>query len=217
MKLYPIMANIENAQVTVIGAGEVALRKVQDLCDAGALVKVIAPEMLPEFKALHNVLEDRLTLVEREYVSGDLAGSVLVFSATNDIAVSKAVFEEAASEGLLINAVDDPPNCSFFVPSFRRAGDFILAVSTSGASPAFAARMCRELEDYLPERIEEALVGLRQVRTLLKTDADFAELDVYDRGKLLSKIANDDALLDLLAGAVEDDTVKDFITFMIQK
>lgn len=216
MSLYPIMINMEGAHVTVIGAGEVALRKVQDLYEAGAVIKVVAPDMLPEFKALKNVLGERIELVEREYIRGDLAGSILVFAAADDDATNKAVFAEAEEAKIFINAVDDPPNCSFFVPSFTRMGDFVMSVSTSGASPAFAARMRRELEEHVPENVEELLDGLRQTRRLLKTDTDFGELTVYDRGRLLSKIANDDSLLELLAEAVQDNSVKEFIAFMVQ-
>jgi precorrin-2 dehydrogenase/sirohydrochlorin ferrochelatase len=43
MKLYPVMINLEERLVTVIGAGEVALRKVEDLLDAGARVRVVSP------------------------------------------------------------------------------------------------------------------------------------------------------------------------------
>ncbi|MCL2026376.1 MAG: bifunctional precorrin-2 dehydrogenase/sirohydrochlorin ferrochelatase [Leptospirales bacterium] len=215
MNLYPAMINIENRKVTVIGAGEVAFRKVQDLLDAGALVKVVAPQFHPDFAVLKEVFEERLECLERAYARGDISGSMLVFSATDDPDTNKAAFEEAAEFNILINAVDDPPNCSFFVPSFIRRGELIVAVSTSGASPAFAARMRRELEEQIPNGVEDALAGLRIVRTLLKDDPDFNAIDYYGRGKLLNKIANSDFILDSLVGAVQDDSVKDFLKFLI--
>ena len=215
MNLYPAMINIENRKAAVIGAGEVALRKVQDLLDAGALVKVIAPQFHPAFADLKEIFEERLECLERSYNKGDISGSMLVFSATDDQNVNKAVFEDAAEFNILINAVDDPPNCSFFVPSFIRRGDLIVTVSTSGASPAFAARMRRELEEHIPTGVEEALAGLRTVRALLKEDPDFGNIDYYGRGKLLSKIANSDFILDTLVSAVQDDSVKDFLKFLI--
>lgn len=215
MILYPAMINIEDRLVTVIGAGEVAFRKVQDLLEAGANIRVIAPQFHTNFAVLKEALENRLEYIQRSYKKGDIVGSMIVFSATDDADVNKAVFEDASELNILINAVDDPPNCSFFVPSFVRKGDFILALSTSGASPAFAARMRRELEEQLPQGIEEALLGLRYARELLKTDADFSELDAFERGKLLSKIANSDSLLDMLITAQQDDSIKDFLKFII--
>jgi len=215
MNLYPAMINIEDNKVTVIGAGEVALRKVRDLLEAGALVKVIAPQFHPDFTVLKEVFGERLERLERPYSLGDISGSLLVFSVTDDQDVNKAVFEEAAELSILINAVDDPPNCSFFVPSFVKRGELIVAVSTSGASPAFAARMRRELEEHIPNGVEDALAGLRTVRILLKEDPDFSDIDYYDRGKLLNKIANSDFILNTLVEAVQDDSVKDFLKFLI--
>ena len=215
MNLYPAMINIENQKVTVIGAGEVAFRKVQDLLDAGALFKVIAPQFHIDFNVLKEVFGERLECLERSYSNGDIAGSMLVFSATDDQDTNKAVFEEAAELGILINAVDDPPNCSFFVPSIIKRGELIVSVSTSGASPAFAARMRRELEEHIPNGVEDALVGLRAVRILLKDDPDFSEIDYYGRGKILSKIANNDFILNTLVEAVQDDSVKEYLKFLI--
>ena len=215
MILYPIMVNIEDRLVTVIGAGEVALRKVQDLLDARAKVRVVAPKFHENFPSLQQAVGEYLECIERNYEKGDIKGSTLVFSATDDPKVNKAVFEDASELNILINAVDDPPNCSFFVPSFVRKGDFIMALSTSGASPAFAARMRRELEDHLPQGLEEALEGLREIRDMLKNDADFEQLDAFERGKLLSKIANSDSMLDMLITAKQDESVKDYLKFIM--
>src|SRR2546427_653336 len=48
---------------------------------------------------------------------------------------------EAEREGVLLNAVDDLDHCSFIAPAIHREGDVTVAVSTSGKSPALAARL----------------------------------------------------------------------------
>ena len=75
--------------------------------------------------------------------------------------------------------------------------------------------MRRELEEHIPNGVEDALVGLRTVRILLKDDPDFSDIDYYGRGKLLSKIANNDFILNTLVEAVQDDSVKEFLKFLI--
>ena len=52
MNFYPINLNIENKNCVVIGGGQVALRKICGLLEAGALVKVIAPEICAEVEEL---------------------------------------------------------------------------------------------------------------------------------------------------------------------
>ena len=126
MKLYPVMVNMEGRLAVVVGGGGVAARKVADLMDSGAKVKVVSPQINEEILSLFKDFSD-LEIVKREYEYGDLDGAALVFSATNDRSVNELVFMEAEGRNIFINAVDDPDNCSFYVPSFTRKGDFLFA------------------------------------------------------------------------------------------
>src|SRR5207253_8808613 len=60
---------------------------------------------------------------------------------TDDRAANARVWAEAEREGVLLNAVDDLDHCSFIAPAIHREGDITVAVSTSGKSPALAARL----------------------------------------------------------------------------
>jgi precorrin-2 dehydrogenase / sirohydrochlorin ferrochelatase len=215
MGLYPILLNLEGRRVTVIGGGDVALRKVRDLLEAGAVVRVVAPEVHAELIALADDRSDRLSLEKRGYLEGDLEGTTLVFSATSSVEVNKRVFREAEARGIFINAVDDPPNCSFIVPSMLRRGELIVAVSTGGASPALAARLRRSLEKALPENIETVLDALRAARSLLQKDPAFEAFDTMKRGALLKKITSDDALLDGIASSYMGGRLKEFLLSMM--
>jgi precorrin-2 dehydrogenase/sirohydrochlorin ferrochelatase len=205
------MINIEDRPIAMIGGGNVALRKTRDLLETGAKVTVIAPEIHDGFNDLVNEYGDRVELVKREYVSGSLENYSLVFSATNSTEVNNAVYNEAHTKNVFINAVDDPPNCSFFIPSFTRKGDLILSLSTSGSSPAYAARLRRVLEKSLPENIEEILTALAELRENLKKDKSFSHLDTKKRGALLKRIVNDDTLLNGACNALKEKKLKDFL------
>lgn len=203
MKLYPVMVNMEGRLAVVVGGGGVAARKVADLLESGAKVKVVSPEINEDIMKL-GACND-LELVKREYEYGDLDGAALVFSATNDRSVNELVFMEAEGRNIFINAVDDPDNCSFYVPSFTRKGDFLFALSTGGASPAYAARIRRVLEKDIPEDIDVVLERLRRAREILKSDKAFSDLESPERGEILKKIANDDALLDSIKCCDDDE------------
>jgi siroheme synthase-like protein len=65
---------------------------------------------------------------------------------------------------MLVNVVDVPPLCNFILPAIVRTGPIAIAISTSGASPALAKRMKREIaEAYGPAhaRLAELLNGIR--------------------------------------------------------
>lgn len=198
MKLYPVMLNMAGMKTVVVGGGKVAYRKAEDLVDSGAHVKIVAPELLPDFKKLLEDNHDKITVVIRKYESGDLDGALVAFSATGDSSVNALVCRDAKKKNILVNSVDDPENCGFFVPSYARRGDFILAVSTGGTSPALAAKIRRGLESHLPEDLELMLEVLSQTRAILKKNS--AKCNSEKRGSILKEIVSDDkktgALLD---------------------
>jgi len=145
MNTYPVcLINLSRRCTIVIGGGSVALRKVQGLLAADAAVKLISPEIIPEIEALSR--DGSLELERRAYRRGDLSGAFLVIAATDDAGVNQEVWEDALQVGCLVNVVDDPARSNFIVPALVRRGEFCLAVSTGGASPALARRTREQLE-----------------------------------------------------------------------
>jgi siroheme synthase-like protein len=89
----------------------------------------------------------------------------LVFSATDDPVVSRAVREEATTAGILINTADQPLLCDFIMPAVVRRGDLAVAISTGGASPALAATLREKLSEVFGPEYEELLDLLSHART----------------------------------------------------
>ncbi len=208
MKLYPLMINMEGRKAIVIGGGAVALRKVRDLLDCGAFVTVIAPDIHPAISELAGSRGGRISIVQRPYQTGDCDGSMLVFSATDDEKINREVYAEAAGKNILINAVDDPPNCSFFMPSWFERNGLVVAVSTSGISPSLSARIRKDIEKNMPDTIDDTLSALQQARILLREDSAFSDLSSDRRGTILKQIVRDDDLLGELVDSYKNDSVK---------
>ncbi len=208
MKLYPVMLNISGKKAAVIGGGSVALRKVQDLVECGARVTVIAPVIHQAITDLEKSRNGLVEIIRRQFRKGDLDGSLLVFSATDDERTNREVYNEAVEKNMLINAVDDPPNCNFFMPSWFCRNGLVVAVSTSGISPSLSARIRRDIEKNIPDSIDETLDALQQARILLREDNDFTDLSSERRGKILKQIVLDDELLGELVDSYKNDSVK---------
>jgi len=187
MAYYPIAIDLTDKPCLIVGGGEVALRKAQALLEAGARVTVIAPEVIPELAGLG------VNIVTRPYEAGDAEGHALVFAATGDRATNAAISSEAAAACVPVNVVDDPELCTFIVPSVVRRGDLILAVTTSGKSPALSKKIRREIESkYGPEYAE--LVDLMgKLRDEVK--ANYASQD--EREAVFSRLL-DSGILELL-------------------
>lgn len=163
---YPLYLCVEGRPVTVIGGGRVAERKVHTLLDHGATLTVVAPEVTDALGRL--AAEGRIVWQPRCYQEGDLAGAMIVFSATGDQAVDAAVSAEAQRRGILVNVADMPDLCTALVPSVMRRGRLQIAVSTQGASPGLARDIRRSLEREFPDWWEPYLDLLAEVRLLIK-------------------------------------------------
>ena len=211
MNLYPIMLNIEGRLVAVIGGGEVALRKIHDLVAAGARVRVVSPVINQGIYSLMEEQGAEFEIMERVYRQGDLSGAALVISATDDPDVNRMVYEEACSSNIFINAADDPPNCSFYVPAAVRKGELLVTISTGGASPAYASRLRRQIENVIPAHTEKMLCVLRECRELLKSDSAFTGLNFTARGELLKRIVNSDSLCDEMIADYDRGELRGFL------
>jgi precorrin-2 dehydrogenase/sirohydrochlorin ferrochelatase len=122
----------------------VAERKVRSLLKAGASVKVIGPEFTDSLSRLKK--NGKIISRPRAFRSGDLSGAFLAIAATDDRATNERVYREAAERRIPVNLVDDPAHCSFIVPSLVERGDLLVAISTSGQSPALAKLLRQKLQ-----------------------------------------------------------------------
>ena len=168
MAYYPIFIELAEMRVLVIGGGRVAKEKIEGLlrADAAGRITVIAPQLLPELKALSE--QGELRWLEREYQEGDLEGYDFCMVATDDGAINARVAAEGRRRKIWVNAADDTANCDFILPSVVRQGKVVLAASTGGASPALARRLREELTDYLSEEFAPLADLLAEVRQALR-------------------------------------------------
>lgn len=138
---------LENRPCLVVGAGEVACRKIDKLLEASAMVTVIATAYCEE--VLRLARSNRIRVFTRPYQSNDVRGYVLVIAATNDHQVNEHVFRDAENERVLCNVVDDPPHCTFYFPAVSKKGQLQIAISSQGALPFATKRLRRILDSYM--------------------------------------------------------------------
>jgi len=151
--MFPIFLKLEGRACLVAGAGTIAAPKIASLLCAGGVVTVVAPRANPEIAAQAQAGEVRWH--EREFVPADLDGTFLAIAATDRQSVNHAVAQEARARGILVNSVDDPPDCDFYYPSVVRRGDLQIAISTAGKSPALAQRLREELHRQIDSLLPE--------------------------------------------------------------
>lgn len=163
MQFYPINLNLHNRRCAVIGGGSIAYRKVKGLCDAGAVVTVISPTVVPSLEEYAKY--QRIQHISRTYRQGDLEDFFIVICATNNYEVNEAAAEEAKRNGALVNIVDNPDNCDFTIPAKIVRDDLVVTVATNGLSPAYAKYIKAEIDNFIgPEYgiMLKMVAGLRR-------------------------------------------------------
>jgi uroporphyrin-III C-methyltransferase / precorrin-2 dehydrogenase / sirohydrochlorin ferrochelatase len=146
MDYLPIFADVRNKLCLVVGGGEVARRKAGVLLEAGANVRVVAPQIEPVLAK-----QQRVEAIAAHFKEQHLEGVTLVIAATDDRNVNRQVSELARARNIPVNVVDDPELCSFIMPAILDRSPLMVAFSSGGASPVLTRMMRGKLETMIPQ------------------------------------------------------------------
>lgn len=172
MDFLPLFHNLKGRTVLVVGGGEIALRKARLLCEAGAVLRVVAPEIEAQLSEL--VEQGGGQSLTRGYVSSDLSGCVLVIAATDDEPLNAQVSQDAKALGMPVNVVDSPQLCTVIFPAIVDRSPLMIAVSSGGDAPVLARLVRARIETWIPAVYGE-LAGLaKKFRSQVK--ARFADV-----------------------------------------
>jgi precorrin-2 dehydrogenase / sirohydrochlorin ferrochelatase len=140
---YPVLLELSGRRAVVIGSLALHERKDVALRDAGAEVEVFANgRWRPE----------------------DLDTAFVCVASSDDPAERDAIADAAGDRGVLVNVMDDVPNCDFAAPAVVHRGDLLIAIGTGGRSPALARKVREDLEERYGEEWAEVLEVVGAVR-----------------------------------------------------
>ncbi|WP_397459141.1 siroheme synthase CysG [Pseudomonas asplenii] len=157
MEFLPLFHNLRGSRVLVVGGGEIALRKSRLLTDAGAVLRVVAPEIESQLCELIDGSGGERLL--RGYVESDLDGCVLVIAATDDEPLNAQVSADARRRCVPVNVVDAPALCSVIFPAIVDRSPLVIAVSSGGDAPVLARLIRAKMETWIPSTYGQ-LAGL---------------------------------------------------------
>jgi precorrin-2 dehydrogenase / sirohydrochlorin ferrochelatase len=168
MRYYPVNLDIKKKNCLVVGGGPVGTRKVKTLLGCGARVTLVSPfatERLEKMAENH-----KITWHKRSYEASDLDDAFLVIGATDDEVLNKQISHDAEKQNKLCNIADRPEVCNFILPAIVQKDDLIIAISTSGQSPAFAKKLKKELEKQFGDEYTVFLKMMGAIRKKLLSE-----------------------------------------------
>lgn len=183
---YPLMIDIEDKLIAVIGGGKVALRKVKKFLEFQGKVRVISPEFLDEFKELKNRFSGKLEIIEDKFKEDYIKDAFLVIGATDRAEINKDISTYSRKNNILCNIIDNMGLSDFIVPSSIKRGSLVISISTMGKSPSLAAKIKRDLENTYSEEYEEYIDLLGEARKLILKNYN----DDVEKRKILKDIIN---------------------------
>ena len=148
MDYFPVFVKLTDQDCLVIGAGEIAARKIDLLARAGAKITVIANQISHHVSSLEATC--RLTILQKAFNPTDVRGFRLVISATDNKETNFAVAKAAEEQNILVNVVDNPALCSFIFPAIIDRSPIVAAVSSGGAAPVLARLLRAKIETIIP-------------------------------------------------------------------
>ncbi|HCV3642231.1 TPA: NAD(P)-binding protein [Staphylococcus aureus] len=183
----PLMIDLTNKNVVIVGGGTVASRRAQTLSQYVEHMTVISPTITEKFQ---NMVDKGVVIwKEKEFEPSDIVDAYLVIAATNEPCVNEAV-KQALPEHTLFNNVGDASNGNVVFPSALHRDKLTISVSTDGASPKLTKSIMAELEALYPPSYSSYIAFLYTCRQKIK----LLDITYNEKQQLLSQIVSQEYL-----------------------
>lgn len=145
-KFFPVSIDLNNKNVLVIGAGKIALRKIETLLNYNCNINVITKEILEE-KFLELEKDNKIKILKnQEFKEKFLENIFLVITATDNEILNKEISQLCMSKNILVNNVTSKDDMNVRFMSIYEKDDIQIAISANG-NPKKAVEIKNKIKD----------------------------------------------------------------------
>lgn len=163
MSYFPMFYDLNNKKILIVGAGKIALHKLEKLLEFTKAITVVSKEFSADFEL--TAKNYNLDLIHKSYEPSDLMGFDIVIAAIDDIELQKTIYFDAKAKHILCNSVDNSAYCDFLFPSFFKRNKLVVAVSSSGVTPSLAKGLREHFESQIPDELDLFIDEVAAIRS----------------------------------------------------
>ena len=145
-KFFPVSIDLNNKNVLVIGAGKIALRKIETLLNYNCNITVITKEVLEE-KFLELEKDNKIKILKnQEFKEKFLQDIFLVVVATDNEVLNKNISQLCMSKNILVNNITSKDDMNVRFASIYEKDDIQITISAN-ANPKKAVEIKNKIKD----------------------------------------------------------------------
>ncbi|MBB4832154.1 precorrin-2 dehydrogenase/sirohydrochlorin ferrochelatase [Staphylococcus hominis] len=165
MNNMPLMIDLSQKSIVIVGGGKVATKRASTLIEYCADVHIVSPIISTTLKELLD--NENITWSQKEFEPQDVEHADFVVIATNNNEVNTKVLESVPPHALC-NHASKAQVGNVTIPSILKRGKLSISVSTNGASPKLSKKMISRISDMYDESYEMYIDFLYESRQLIK-------------------------------------------------
>ncbi|WP_338990146.1 bifunctional precorrin-2 dehydrogenase/sirohydrochlorin ferrochelatase [Fusobacterium animalis] len=145
-KFFPVSIDLNNKNILVIGAGKIALRKVETLMSYNCNILVITKDILEE-KFLELEKNNKIKILKnQEFEEKFLENIFLVIAATDNEVLNKNISQLCINKNILVNNITSKDDMNVRFASIYEKDDIQIAISANG-NPKKAVKIKNKIKD----------------------------------------------------------------------
>lgn len=145
-KFFPVSIDLNNKNILVIGAGKIALRKVETLMSYNCNILIITKDILEE-KFLELEKNNKIKILKnQEFEEKFLKKIFLVIAATDNEVLNKNISQLCINKNILVNNITSKDDMNVRFASIYEKDDIQIAISASG-NPKKAVEIKNKIKD----------------------------------------------------------------------
>lgn len=192
---FPVFIDLKDKNVLVVGGGNIATRRVKTLLQFECVITVVSRDFTLELLDLGE--QNKVELIEREFVATDLDNIFLATATTSNREVNCAIGKLASEMGIYVSVADAKEESNFYFPAIATIDTVVIAIGSNGADHSLVANIAKQIRNtsLTDKRIladKRILVNKRGLvdKRILVTSPDKSKSAILDKLTKLGAIVD---------------------------